>query len=212
LERDECIELLKQQNNQASVAIVEEKNQQIQQMTTLLQKTKEESDKEKEALEEQIQELRQLLERAAKNNSHLKLKSTQNSNQEFGSEDQMTTKKMEDEYEVVDANTLSPRVLKEGTMEKLGNHIFSSTQSRKYTLQSDGLLVYENVGGKKGAKSQIDLTKAKFVKKIGNFEISVEMPDQKWQFRCSTTNDRDDWIQVMTSIGGVKCECCGEEN
>ncbi|ETO25642.1 hypothetical protein RFI_11494 [Reticulomyxa filosa] len=119
------------------------------------------------------------------------------------------SKEKDDEFEVIDhcANN-TVHILKEGWLEKAGEHFFSQNQRRKFILWSDGSLFYVKGEGKNLTKNKIDLNQAKIVKKVGNFEMTVDMPDRRWEFKCATINDRDEWIQAFTSIKGVKCESC----
>jgi len=121
-----------------------------------------------------------------------------------------TSKEKDDEFEIVNAVTTSLHVLKEGWLEKAGEHFFSQAQRRKFTLLSDGSLFYEKGDGENAQKNKIDLTKATIIKRFGNFQMTIEMPGRKWTFKCLTINDRDGWMDAMASIDGVKCESCDQ--
>jgi len=100
-----------------------------------------------------------------------------------------------DEFEMV------TRILKQGW---LGKKSFLGGEDRRiFILKNDGVFFYE-----RGEARAINLMQAKAIEKKGNFGIVITTRKTTWTLNSLTTHDRDDWINAMNSIDGVRCDEC----
>jgi hypothetical protein len=98
-------------------------------------------------------------------------------------------------------------LVRSGWMLKRGN-VRKSWKKRFFKFYSDQDLYYFDKEDNMKEKGLAKLQDARVVKKVGNNSLQVVTPKREWHFVCQNTQERDDWVRIISAI----CKCPIEES